>query len=334
MHSTPFLIDCLLNDNIQVSALVDSGCLCYSVFDADLVRTHNFLTKDIKPRVLHLANGNTTEYITKIACVIMTVEGIKQTICGYVVPKLAYSLILGKPWMEQCDITYVAKEKFLLLKNKKDKIKIKESGRLPQHKVSTNFILGVASTTDIAKALESKPVVSREEIIRSLPFEIRQFCDLFMDDDSTSNQSLPPHRIGVDTKIVLLKDETGKEKEVPWGPLYRMSQDELLVLRHTLTDLLSKKWIRPSNSSGGAPVLFVKKPSGGLRFCVDYRGLNTITKRDRYPLPLVNETLRLLAKATWISKVDVRAAFHRLRIAEGDEWKTASEHGTGLLNGW
>lgn len=111
--------------------------------------------------------------------------------------------------------------------------------------------------------------------------------------------------------------------EVPWGPLYGMSREELLVLRKTLSELTQKNWIRPSSSPGGAPVLFVKKPGGGLRFCVDYRALNAITERDRYPLPLIKETFRLTARANWIPKVDVRSAFHRLRVAIGDEWKTA-----------
>lgn len=96
-----------------------------------------------------------------------------------------------------------------------------------------------------------------------------------------------------------------------------------MVLRKTLTDLLDKNWIRASSSPGGATVLFVEKPGVGLRFCVDYRALNAITEKDRYPLPLIRETLRLIAKATWISKIDVRTAFHRLRIMAGDEWKTA-----------
>jgi len=56
-----------------------------------------------------------------------------------------------------------------------------------------------------------------------------------------------------------------------------------------------------------------------LRFCVDYRALNAITQKDRYPLPLIRETLRAMSKARWFTKVDVRAAFHRLRIKEGDE---------------
>ena len=70
-----------------------------------------------------------------------------------------------------------------------------------------------------------------------------------------------------------------------------MSRNELLVLRKTLTNLLDKEFIRVSNSPAAAPVLFVRKPGGGLRFCVDYRKLNAITKKDRYPLPLIKETL-------------------------------------------
>jgi transposase InsO family protein len=70
-------------------------------------------------------------------------------------------------------------------------------------------------------------------------------------------------------------------------------------------------------------VLFVRKPGGGLRFCCDYRALNAITTQDRYPLPLIPETLRNLAGARWLTKVGVVAAFHKIRMALGDEHKTA-----------
>ena len=76
-----------------------------------------------------------------------------------------------------------------------------------------------------------------------------------------------------------------------------MSKDELLVLRKTLTDLLDKGFIRVSNSPAAAPVLFVKKPREGLRFCIDYRRLNRVIKKDRYPLPFIYETLRNINKA-------------------------------------
>ncbi|KAI0992902.1 hypothetical protein K3495_g15282 [Podosphaera aphanis] len=128
-----------------------------------------------------------------------------------------------------------------------------------------------------------------------------------------------------------LQQENGKPLQPPWGPLYGMSREELLVLRKTLTELLDKGWIRSSSSPAAAPVLFARKPSGGLRFCVDYRGLNAITVPDRYPLPLFKETLRQLSKAKYFTKLDVKSAFHRVRIREGDEWMTAFRCRLGLF---
>jgi hypothetical protein len=148
-----------------------------------------------------------------------------------------------------------------------------------------------ASLQDIEKALAPKKHSDPRE---KLPKHYHEFLPLF---DGKAADKLPPHRPGVDHEIPLLKDEDGQEKSPPWGPLYGMSREELIVLRKTLTELLDKKFIRASSSSAAAPVLFVKKPGGGLRFCVDYRGLNAITKKDRYPLPLIHETLRSLSKA-------------------------------------
>ena len=98
-----------------------------------------------------------------------------------------------------------------------------------------------------------------------------------------------------------------------------MSRDELLVLRKTLTDLLDKGFIQVSNSLTAAPVLFIKKPKGGLRFCIDYRRLNRVIKKDRYPLPLIYETLRNISKAKWFTKLNVIAAFYKLQILKRDE---------------
>ena len=110
-----------------------------------------------------------------------------------------------------------------------------------------------------------------------------------------------------------------------------MSRAELLVLRKTLTELLEKNFIHVSKSSAAAPVLFARKPGGGLRFCVDYRALNAITKKDRYPLPLINETLERISRAKWFTKLDVIAAFHKIRIAPGHEWMTAFRTRFGLF---
>jgi hypothetical protein len=110
-----------------------------------------------------------------------------------------------------------------------------------------------------------------------------------------------------------------------------MSRDELLVLRKELRNLLNKDYIQESKSLAATLVLFAKKPGGGLRFCVDYRGLNAITQKDRYPLLLIRETLAALSKAKWLTKLDVSAAFYKVRIAKGEEWKTAFRTRYGLF---
>ena len=178
---------------------------------------------------------------------------------------------------------------------------------------------------DINKALAVK---QKTDPKTKLPFQYHEFLDVF---DHQRAELLPPIRgNGVDHAIELEKGPDGQDQEIPWGPLYNMSRDELLVLRKTLTEYLDKGFIRVSNSPAAAPVLFVRKPGGGLRFCVDYRGLNKLTRKDRYPLPLIYETLRNISKACWFTKLDVIAAFHKIRIKEDDEWKTAFRTRYGL----
>ena len=170
---------------------------------------------------------------------------------------------------------------------------------------------------DIEKAL--KPKVHTDPR-KKLPKEYWRYLPIF---DRGKAGELPPLREGIDHKIELVRDENGKMPKIPFDPLYSMSREELLVLRRTLNDLLDKGFIRLSNSPAAAPILFAKKPGGGLRFCVDYRVLNSITRKDRYPLPLINETLERIGRATWFTKLDVIAAYDKIRIAEGSEWLTA-----------
>ena len=141
-------------------------------------------------------------------------------------------------------------------------------------------------------------------------------------------KTLPPHRKGIDHEINFVEGKTNDD--VPAMPLYQMSNDQLLVLHKTLTELLDNGFIRVSNSPAAAPVIFVKKPGGGLRFCVDYRWLNERSWKDSYPIPRIDETLRTIAAAKYISKVNVISTFHRIRIKDGDQWKTAFNTRFGL----
>ena len=90
-----------------------------------------------------------------------------------------------------------------------------------------------------------------------------------------------------------------------------------------MAETLDRDWIRESSSPAGAPILFVPKKDGELRLCVDYRGLNRLTVRNRYPLPLIGELMDRLSKAKCYTKLDLRNTYYRICIQEGDKWKTA-----------
>ena len=171
---------------------------------------------------------------------------------------------------------------------------------------------------DIEKALEPKKQIDPAV---KLPKEYHKFLNIF----SRQEADMLPVHWSYDHKIPL---EDGKQPI--FGALYGMSQDELKVLQKYLDDHLSKGFIWASSSPAAAPVLFVRKPGGGLRFCVDYRGLNAINVKNRYPLPLLKETLDHLCNAVVYTKLDIIVAFNRLCIAKGEEWKTAFRTCYGL----
>ena len=151
------------------------------------------------------------------------------------------------------------------------------------------------------------------ELYKTVPPEYHDLIEVF---SKRKADELPPHR-PYDLKINLADDATP-----PIGSIYSLSEAEQLALRDYLAENLSKGFIRPSTSVYGAPVLFVKKKDGSLRLCVDYRGLNRITRKDRYPLPLIPDLLDRLRTAKRFTRLDLRGAYNLVRIAPGDEWKT------------
>ena len=104
---------------------------------------------------------------------------------------------------------------------------------------------------------------------------------------------------------------------------YRMAPVELKELKLQLQELLEKRFIHPSVSPWGAPMLFVKKKDGTLRLCVDYRQLNKMTVKNKYPLPRINDLFDQLKGASVFSKIDLQSRYHQLRIKDANVHKTA-----------
>lgn len=159
---------------------------------------------------------------------------------------------------------------------------------------------------------QEKRIVEEADPRKLLPNEYHEFLNVFSKKEA---DTLPVHRKDSDHHITL-------EGPLPDGGnrMYPMSREELDLVRTYIEENLTKGFIEHSKSPYSSPVLFVRKPGGGLRFCVDYRKLNSVTRKDQYPLPLIDETIAQIVGSKWMTRLDIRHAFNRCRMAtEEDE---------------
>jgi len=155
-------------------------------------------------------------------------------------------------------------------------------------------------------AIKSGKYQKQRKLEAMVPQEYHGYLDVFEEGEKTK---LPPHRPGVDLDIKL---EEGQG--LPVKKIYALSQDELEELWNYIKQNEERGWIRETYSDGGSPIMFVKKKDGKLRLCVDYRALNYVTKKDRYPLPLIGEALDRLRTAKYISKNNTLRSVRSVRL--------------------
>ncbi|MBW0517662.1 hypothetical protein O181_057377, partial [Austropuccinia psidii MF-1] len=151
-----------------------------------------------------------------------------------------------------------------------------------------------------------------ETVMKVVPSVYHQYLDLF---SKVKAEKLPPHCV-CDHHIEL------EESLPPVGVIYSLSNQESATLRDYISENVEKGFIRPSSSSTGAPVLFVKKKDGGLHLCVDYRKLNAVTRKNKYPVPSMNQLLNVFNGSSMFSNIDLCGAYNLLKIKEGDEHLT------------
>ncbi|MBW0501481.1 hypothetical protein O181_041196 [Austropuccinia psidii MF-1] len=152
-----------------------------------------------------------------------------------------------------------------------------------------------------------------ENLLKVVPPAYHQYLDVF---SKVKAEKLPPH-CSYNHHIEL----EGSLPQV--SVIYCLSNHESETLWAYISDNVEKGFIRPSSSSTESPVLFVKKKDGGFCMCFDYRKLNAVTRKNRYPFPPMNQLLTLLNISTFFSKIDLHGAYNCLRIKEGVEHLTA-----------
>ncbi|GAM88161.1 hypothetical protein ANO11243_061920 [Dothideomycetidae sp. 11243] len=183
-----------------------------------------------------------------------------------------------------------------------------------------------ASKVPNARTIWVRPLVralasTAEE--KTLPPEYQDFEELFREKEGKA--ALPQHKPW-DHEIPF---EEGKSPTHYQG-LIPLSKKEEDFLKEYIGKHLEKGFIRPSKSPIAHGVLFAPKKDGSLRPCIDYRKLNAITRKNRYPLPRIDELQDRLLHAKWFTAIDIRDAYYRIRMKEGEEWKTAFRTRWGL----
>uniref|UniRef100_A0A8C5R0W1 ribonuclease H n=1 Tax=Leptobrachium leishanense TaxID=445787 RepID=A0A8C5R0W1_9ANUR len=279
--------------SVDLNAIIDSGA-SNSFFDLSLATSLAVPTQlKKKPVPLHMVDGSTlrTGPVTHETILLKLLIGTKhqESLQWDIVPSPLFPIVLGLPWLRTHN---------------------------PYIDWSSNTVSFPSCHCRVhcMNGSNSEKVAFSTYPSSTLPPKYSDFQDVF---EKKGVDTLPPHR-EYDCPIDLLPGAP-----IPHGRIFNLSVPESQSLKDYIEDSLAKGFIRHSTSPAGAGIFFVGKRDGGLRPCVDYRALNAITVRNRYPLPLIPELLDRVKDACIFTKIDLRGAYNLVRMREGDEWKTA-----------
>jgi hypothetical protein len=247
-----------------------------------------------------------------------------------VIPLDICGIVLGSPYLyDRRAIFHRHENKYHLFKNgveyivrahtKKMNLSLVNAGQMKRLvNASKNFVLLMIKPKD---NIEKEVFQGCDAKLKSDLYEVvNQYDEMFQEP-----KGLPPRR-GIQHEIQLQQD-----CPLPNIGMYRMSVMENAEIKKQIQELLDKGVIMPSTSPCGSPIVLVPKKDGTWRMCVDFRALNKITVKNRYPLPRIDDLLDQLKDAKYFTKLDLRSGYHQIRIAEGDTWKTAFKTKQGLF---
>ena len=291
-------------NGMSTKAMIDTGA------------THNFVSEE-EARRLKLRTSKEAGWLKAVNSAAKPSQGVARGV----------TMKIG-PWEGKVDFTVAPMDDFkvvigmdFLCQVKAVPIPFLRSVAITESKAKAPMISAMQLEKGLKKnevtylaTLKEDPINSMGDLI---PMEVQKVLNEFKDVmPSELPKKLPPRR-EEDHKIEL---ESGA-KPPAMGP-YRMAPPELEELRRQLKELLDAGFIQPSKAPYGAPVLFQKKHDGSLRMCIDYRALNKVTIKNKYPIPLIADLFDQLGGARYFTKLDLRSGYYQVRISEGDEPKT------------
>ena len=305
------VLTAILNGH-PIRLMVDTGATASFVSTRFAAKHRNGVQLKKKPYPLTMADGSPVEQhggmvIEELRAATLTIAE-HQEIMTLDVVTIKYDLILGIPWLESHNPQIDWKKRDLTFPN------------------CRHGTTGVRSTPKVPfiKAIWVRPqgrMLAFAEVI--CPPEYQEFEELFEDKEGTA--ALPNHKPW-DHEIPIMEGKTPTH----YGGLIPTSAKEDAFSKEYIEKHLAKGFIRASQSSIAHGMLFVPKKDGSLRPCIDYRKLNELTKKNRYPLPRIDILQDRLLGAVWFTAIDIRDAYYRVRMKAGEEWKTAFRTRYGL----
>ncbi|CAF3434864.1 unnamed protein product [Rotaria socialis] len=313
-------------------ALIDCGA-SHNFISENFITFHNLPTRNIPPVSVTVANGIISHIDQALMNFELKLDDFNDNITSaYVFPiksETNYDMILGLPWLFKHNPRIDWKTRIITIKTTDRKYLLKTTNLCS--KIANDICVDTVECIDNilinAKQLSRCKKVylvtikqtsdcyinTTSSIDTNIAQLLAEFSDIFPDDLT----ELPPKR-DIDHEIKIFDNITPPSKQP-----YRMSQPELAELKRQLEILLDKGFIRASKSPYAAPVLFAKKKDDTLRMCVDYRALNKLTIKNKYPIPRIDEMLDQLNDAKCFSRLDLKAGYHQIRIKDDDIEKTA-----------
>jgi hypothetical protein len=279
-----------LVDSVLATVLFDSGA-SHSFISSSFVEKHQIPTVLLKLPLITRTPGSDIKCHLGCSNVRIILSGVVFLADLVVLKSKGIDVILGMDWLTRHNgIISCATKEVSLVNHEGIKVKCQTRGSKVNPMV---FNLD-------ARTIEEVPIV-------------QEYPDVFPEE----LPGMPPDR-----DIEFIIDLIPGTAPIAKRP-YRMAPAELAELKEQLRDLQQKGYIRPSSSPWGAPVLFVKKKDGSMRMCVDYRSLNEVTIKNKYPLPRIDDLFDQLKGAKYFSKIDLRSGYHQLKIKNSDVPKTA-----------
>ena len=298
--------------------LLDSGS-SHTFIDQQLADKLKYKAQDLPtPLIVKVANGEQLQCTQHIQGLEWWIQGHTFTTDMKVLAMGGYDAILGMDWLSQWGPMVCHWQDQWIQFQRGDKTIMLQGLQTPPvtelQELSMEQVVKCQKGNDIwATAVLSRMAVVETSVVpECIQNTIKTFEDVFQEP-----KGLPPHR-EFDHAISLLPNSVPVNSRP-----YRYSPLQKDEIERQVAEMIQAGIVKPSMSPYASPVLLVKKKDGMWRFCVDYRRLNSVTVKSKFPLPVVDELLDELAGAKWFSKLDLRSSYHQIRMVESDEEKTA-----------